>query len=131
MIKEVVVKSNAGDKIAKASATVETDGVTLTLEGVFFLEGAAALEKFFGDLKDLRHAGRWTLRLEQLDVISERGLRVLAKFVRSIRRRGGAVAIAGIHPAVRAQLQAMPRLRKKKSRDAGFTKARPDDDARR
>lgn len=112
---EITIKNDAGDIVAKASAEIETESATLALEGVFFLESVAALKSFLGDIKDL-HVDRWILQLDKLEVMSQRGLRVLAKFVRWIRQRGGEVEISGIQPAVRAQLKAMPLLTFLKSR---------------
>ena len=92
LVQEMIVKNDDGDNIAKASAKIETDSVTLALEGVFFLESVAELKLFLGDIKDL-HVDRWILQLAKLDIMSHRGLRVLAKFVRLIRQRGGKVEI--------------------------------------
>ncbi len=104
---EMMIKNDAGDIVAKASAKIETDSVTLALEGVFLLEGVAELKTFLGDIKDL-HGGRWILQLDKLEVMSYRGLCALAKLTRSIRQRGGEIEISGMRPAVRAQFKAMP-----------------------
>lgn len=112
---EIIIKNDVGDIAANASAKIEAESVTLALEGVFFLESVAALKSFLGEIKAL-HVARWILQLDKLDVISQRGLRVLAKFVHWIRQRGGEVGISGIQPPVRAQLKAMPLLTFLKSR---------------
>jgi len=75
--------------------------VMLRLEGTILSERTEALRDFLQNLSYFPGT-RWTLQLENLDVISMRGLRVLAKFARVIRRRGYEIEITSIRPAILA-----------------------------
>jgi anti-anti-sigma factor len=77
--------------------------VALRLEGTILGEHSNALSDF---LRNLSHfpGNRWTLQLENLDVMSMRALRVLAKFANIIRRRGHEIEVVGIQPGMLAML---------------------------
>lgn len=77
--------------------------VEVRLEGTMLSEHADALRDF---LKNLTYfpGERWTLQLENLEVISLRALRALVKFAHVLRRRGYAVEIMSIRSAVLATL---------------------------
>lgn len=75
--------------------------VALRLEGTILSEHTAALRDFLQNVGYFP-GNKWTLQLENLDVISMRGLQVLAKFARVIRRRGAEIEITNINPAILA-----------------------------
>lgn len=77
--------------------------VTLRLEGTILSEHTEALRDFLQNLSYFP-GNKWTLQLENLAVISMRGLRVLAKFANIIRQRGYEIEITSIRPAMLATL---------------------------
>ncbi|MCG3120447.1 MAG: hypothetical protein ALAOOOJD_03164 [bacterium] len=77
--------------------------VTLRLEGTILSEHTEALRDFLLNLSYFP-GNKWTLQLENLAVISLRGLRVLAKFANVIRQRGYEIEITSIRPAMLATL---------------------------
>lgn len=91
------------------SATVVVDFsankkfVDLTLEGTILGEHVQPLRDFLQNVS-YSPGNQWTLRLEALDAISLRGLRVLLKFAQVIRQRGYEVHIKSIQSSVLATL---------------------------
>jgi anti-anti-sigma regulatory factor len=77
--------------------------VELRLEGTILGEHSDALRDFLRNLGYFP-GNRWTLQLENLDVLSMRALKVLVKFVNVIRRRGHEVEIVGIQAGMLAML---------------------------
>jgi len=103
-IKKSLNSDNAATT-ATVAATIDFNrgrkSVTLRLEGTILSEHTEALRDFLQNLSYFP-GNKWTLELENLLVISMRGLRVLAKFAKVIRRRGYEVAIANIRSAMLA-----------------------------
>jgi anti-anti-sigma factor len=105
------MKKSLNSDTAKTTATVAATlnftrrkkHVELRLEGTILGEHTAALRDFLRNLSYFA-GNRWTLQLENLDVMSMRALRELVKFVNVIRRRGYQVEIASIQPAMLAIL---------------------------
>lgn len=99
--------SDAAATTATVAATIDFTRrrklVELRLEGTILGEHTGALSDF---LRNLSHfpGNRWTLQLENLDVMSMRALKVLVKFANIIRRRGHEIEIVGIQPGVLAML---------------------------
>ena len=75
--------------------------VELRLEGSILREHTASLREFLQNLSYF-HGTKWTLELENLDVISMRALKVLVKFAQVIRRRGYEVEVTSIQPSMLA-----------------------------
>ncbi|MDZ7361099.1 MAG: STAS domain-containing protein [candidate division KSB1 bacterium] len=75
--------------------------VEVRLEGSFFSEHTEALRDFLQNLCYFRGT-KWTLDLENLEVISLRASKVLVKFAQVIRRRGYEIEITSIKPAMLA-----------------------------
>jgi anti-anti-sigma factor len=105
------IKKSLNSDTAKTTATVAATlnftrrkkHVTLRLEGTILGEHTEALRDFLRNLSYFA-GNRWTLQLENLDVMSMRALKVLIKFANVIRRRGYQVEIASIQPAMLAIL---------------------------
>ncbi|MGH7450697.1 MAG: STAS domain-containing protein [bacterium] len=105
------IKKSLASDVAATTATVAATIdfthrrklVELRLEGTILGEHTDALGDF---LKNLSYfaGNRWTLQLENLDVMSMRALKVLVKFVNVIRRRGHEVEIVGIQAGMLAML---------------------------
>jgi anti-anti-sigma factor len=105
-----IKKSLASDAVAATATVAATIDFThrrklveLRLEGTILGEHCAALRDF---LKNLSYfpGNRWTLQLENLDVMSMRALKVLVKFVNIIHQRGHEIEIVGIQAGMRAML---------------------------
>ncbi|GEM_PF-3382737 len=75
--------------------------VNLRLEGTILSEHTGALRDFLQNLSYFRGT-KWTLELENLDVISMRALKVLVKFAKIIRKRGYDVEAVNIQASVLA-----------------------------
>ncbi|MCG8606752.1 hypothetical protein MJD09_17430 [bacterium] len=93
------------DDSADFIATLDCDGtlkrVNVRLEGVILGEQVNMLRTFLAKIKD--HVGdEWLLLLEDLHVISHRGLRVILEFAKVIRQRGYEVEIKSIQMGVLA-----------------------------
>ncbi len=105
------IKKFLASDTAKTTATVAATlnftrrkkRVELRLEGTILGEHTEALRDF---LKNLSYfpGNRWTLQLENLEVMSMRALKVLVKFVNIIRQRGYEVEIVSIQPGMHAIL---------------------------
>lgn len=80
--------------------------VALRLEGTILHEHTEALRDFLQNVGYFP-GNHWTLQLKNLNVISMRGLHVLAKFAKVIRRRGAKIEITSINPAMVATLEDM------------------------
>lgn len=99
--------SDAAATTATVAATIDFTRrrklVELRLEGTILGEHTDALGDF---LKNLGYfaGNRWTLQLENLDVMSMRALKALVKFVNVVRRRGHEVEIVGIQAGMLAML---------------------------
>jgi hypothetical protein len=89
----VVFASNGGQKT-----------VDIMLKGVIAGASTTALHKFLKAVS-LFPGNRWTLQMQDLKIISERGIRKLLQFAAIIRQRGFALEIQGIHRNVYANLQ--------------------------
>ena len=98
----------ASDNIA-TTATVILDfnrrwkRVEVRLEGTILSEHLNALRDFLKNVTDFP-GNQWTLQLEDLEVISLRGLRVLLKFAKVIRQRGYEVEMKSLQPSLLATL---------------------------
>lgn len=105
-----IKRALASDAVATTATVAATIDFTrrrklveLRLEGTILGEHADALRDF---LRNLSHfpGNRWTLQLENLDVMSMRALRVLIKFVNVVRQRGHQVEIVSIQTGMLAML---------------------------
>jgi anti-anti-sigma regulatory factor len=103
-----IKKSLAGESatlIATAAATLNFNRrakhVEVRLEGSIFSEHTETLRDFLQNLCYFRGT-KWTLDLENLEVISLRASKVLVKFAQVIRRRGYEIEITSIKPAMLA-----------------------------
>jgi anti-anti-sigma regulatory factor len=75
--------------------------VGLRLEGSILSEHTETLRDFLQNLCYFRGT-KWTLDLENLEVLSLRASKVLVKFAKVIRRRGCELEITSIQPAMLA-----------------------------
>ncbi len=103
-----IKKSLAGENatpLATAAATLNFNRrvkhVEIRLEGSIFIEHTETLRDFLQNLCYFRGT-KWTLDLENLEVISLRASKVLVKFAKVIRRRGYEIEISSIKPAMLA-----------------------------
>ena len=103
-----IMKSLASDNatmLATVAATLNfsrrTKHVTLRLEGTILSEHTGALRDFLQNLSYFRGT-KWTVELENLDVISMRALKVLVQFAKIIRGRGFDLEVANIQASVLA-----------------------------
>jgi anti-anti-sigma regulatory factor len=103
-----IKKSLAGENatsLATAAATLNfsrrAKHVEVRLEGSIFSEHSETLRDFLQNLCYFRGT-KWTLDLENLQVISLRASKVLVKFAKVIRRRGYEIEITNIKPAMLA-----------------------------
>lgn len=78
--------------------------VALTLQGVISGASAQRLAEFLALASQLV-AARWTLQMQELVLLSGRGLQSLIGFARLIRRRGSKLEIIGISESVHATLR--------------------------
>jgi anti-anti-sigma factor len=97
--------NNAAGTTASVAAIIDFTRrqklIELRLEGTILSEQVEALREFLRDLSCFR-GNQWKLHLENLDAISMRALRVLAKFAREVRRRGYNIEVVSIQPAILA-----------------------------
>ena len=105
-----IEKSLASDAVATTATVAATIDFThrrklveLRLEGTILSEHTGVLGDFLRNLGYFP-GNRWTLQLENLDVMSLRALKVLVKFVNVIRRRGHEVEIVSIQAGMLAML---------------------------
>jgi len=93
-------------------ACVEVDyqwsqpAVAVSLKGVIWGERAESLSRFLEAVASL-HGNQWILRMDELDVVSRRGIEVLVEFSARIRQRGFVLKVLGIHESVFITLQEM------------------------
>ncbi len=104
-----IKKSFASDNIATSAIVIldfnrKRKRVEVRLEGTILSEHVDALRDFLKNVIDFP-GNRWGLELEDLEVISLRGLRVLVKFAKVLRRRGDEVEIKSIQPSVFSTLR--------------------------
>jgi len=103
-IKKSLASDNA-TQMATVAATLNftrrIKQVNLRLEGTILSEHTEALRDFLRNLSYFQGT-KWTVELENLDVISMRALKVLVTFAKIIRRRGYDVAITNIQASVLA-----------------------------
>jgi len=101
------IKKHLANDNGKPTATVILDFtqreklVEVKLEGIILGNHVEALRDF---LKNVTYfpGNQWTLQLEDLEVISLRGLRTLQKYANVIRQRGYKVEIKSIQPLLLA-----------------------------
>lgn len=104
-----IVKKKLAGEADLPSATVVFDFSTnrkfveVFLEGTILGEHVTPLRDFLIDVSSFP-GNHWTLQLEDLEVISLRGLRVLVKFAQALRQRGFEVKITSIRAAVLATM---------------------------
>jgi len=98
--------------VAKAEVDFQGDRkqVRVTLKGVIEGESVNALRRFLKDVSSFR-ATKWILQMENLQVLSGRGIQMLVKFSRIIRKRGHAVEIHGMHKNLYATLEELEVLK--------------------
>ncbi len=94
-----------GKTSAKFDVATQDKTATVILEGIILLDQAKALRTFLDGVLTFP-GNRWILRLENLKLISHRGMQALCDFAREIRKRGYEVEIAGIDPVVLEALKA-------------------------
>ncbi|GEM_PF-4091779 len=102
----VVSKKNqpaAALNSAKTKVFLSTNGkelgVNIVLKGDYMGAEAGVLRDFFNAVS-YYPATAWTLHMEGVELISLRGILIVAEFLRIIHRRGHTVKIAGIHENV-------------------------------
>lgn len=71
-------------------------GVNIVLKGDYMGAEVGVLRDFFSAVS-YYPATAWTLHMEEVELISLRGILIVADFLRIIHQRGQAVKIAGIH----------------------------------
>jgi len=103
-----IKKSLAGESatlMATVAATLNfsrrVKRVEVRLEGSILSEHTETLRDFLQNLCYF-HGTKWTLDLENLEVISLRASKVLVKFAKVIRQRGCELEITSIQPAMLA-----------------------------
>lgn len=103
-IKKALASDNAMQMATVAATlhfTPRSKHVNLRLEGTILGEHTKSLRDFLQNLSYFQGT-KWTLELENLDVISMRALKVLVTFAKIIRRRGYDVIVTNIQASVLA-----------------------------
>src|SRR5262245_2713811 len=78
--------------------------IILALGGAIMNESVPLLRQFLRDVSSFR-AENWILQMENLQVISLRGMRVLLQFARILRSRGFGLRVDSIQPSVLATIR--------------------------
>ncbi len=91
---------------AKAAKNVHRyqPGINIVLQGAILAAEAEMLRQYIKEISKLS-CKSWTLQIKDLEIIDMRGLSVLVRFARQLRKRGHALTIIGIHPNVHAILK--------------------------
>ncbi|MDZ7289482.1 MAG: hypothetical protein ONB44_19170 [candidate division KSB1 bacterium] len=102
-----ILACDTATTLAIVAATIDFGSreklVEVRLEGVILSEHTAALRDFLRNISYFP-GNKWTLQLENLELISMRPLRALTRFAHVLRRKGCELEIAGIQPAILATI---------------------------
>jgi anti-anti-sigma factor len=79
-------------------------GINIVLQGTILAAEAEMLRQYIKEISKLS-CKNWTLQMKDLEIIDMRGLGILVRFARLLRKRGHGLMIVGIHPNVHAILK--------------------------
>lgn len=107
-LKSKKIETTSADPLDfNATAILDFNGgkrcVKLKLEGAILNNQVNQLRDFLRTVAEIP-GNQWAVQLGEVDKISRRGLQVLVKFAKEIRRRGYELKITSIQPALLATL---------------------------